>query len=367
MTEDYGRFAEIHDELRTVAREQLGKAERDTALDWSLVARSGWLGLEAPDEFDGAEATFAEVAVLLREMGRAAAHGPYVAVAALGLGALALTAPNAARDELFRATVAGAAVPIPVLSGASMDPAPAFRCTGESDGLYLRGSADFVLDAPAADRLLVPATLPDGSLALAAIDPGTTVVEQPVLDGTRRFGTVTIEGLRVPQDSIWPLRDAGALRRLYDRAAITTACDSLGLGAAMLDATVEYVGVRTQFDRPVGSFQAVKHACADMLVHLRVAEQLVEAAVRAHVTGAPNAAAAASMAKAYATAGAVDVVGKAMQLHGGIGYTWESDVHVHLKRVALNRSLYGAPAEHRRRLAERFRSRAAPSSAAAPG
>ena len=153
------------------------------------------------------------------------------------------------------------------------------------------------------------------------------------------------------------------MRRLADRAAVAVACDSLGLADAMLAATVSYAKVRTQFGRPIGSFQAVKHACADMLVRVRVARQLVTAAVGALTdtrdeTDGTDVGAAASMAKSYACAAAVDVAGKAMQLHGGIGYTWESGIHLYLKRALLNRSLFGSPAEHRRQLAKRYSSSA---------
>jgi alkylation response protein AidB-like acyl-CoA dehydrogenase len=118
----------------------------------------------------------------------------------------------------------------------------------------------------------------------------------------------------------------------------------------MLDATVAYAKVREQFGRPIGSFQAVQHACADMLVQVSIAGELANAAARS-----PDSGAAASMAKAYACAAAVDIAGRAMQLHGGIGYTWESGIHVYLKRAALNRSLFGSPAAHRKRLAARYR------------
>jgi alkylation response protein AidB-like acyl-CoA dehydrogenase len=134
---------------------------------------------------------------------------------------------------------------------------------------------------------------------------------------------------------------------------VAVACDSIGLADAMLSATVSYAAVRHQFGRPIGSFQAVKHACADMLVRISVARQLVSAAVDAVADDRTDATTAASMAKSYAAA-AVDVVGKAMQLHGGIGYTWESGVHVYLKRAALNRSLFGSPAAHRKQLAQRY-------------
>jgi alkylation response protein AidB-like acyl-CoA dehydrogenase len=145
-----------------------------------------------------------------------------------------------------------------------------------------------------------------------------------------------------------------AVGRLLDRAAVAVACDSLGLSEAMLAATVAHARSREQFGRPIGSFQAVKHACADMLVQVSVSRQLVAQAVRRIAEDHVEAGVAASMAKSYACAAAVDVVGKAMQLHGGLGYTWDSGIHVYLKRAALNRSLFGSPAAHRRRLARRY-------------
>ena len=128
----------------------------------------------------------------------------------------------------------------------------------------------------------------------------------------------------------------------------------------MLEATVGYAGVREQFGRPIGSFQAVKHACADMLVEITVGRELLGEAVRAVCREAPTeagdaaASVAVSMAKAYLCQAAVEVAGKAMQLHGGYGYTWESGIHTYLKRAVLNRSLFGAPQAHRRRLAVRI-------------
>ncbi|MFE7741254.1 acyl-CoA dehydrogenase family protein [Nocardia sp. NPDC057455] len=370
-------FAEIHDELRAVARGLLGRADAEQAVDWSLIARSGWLGLEAPAEFDGADATFAEVAVVLREMGRAAARSAYPSVAVLAVGALALLEPHPLRDELFRGTVAGAVVPVVALTAeervgaesagavdAHADLTPVgspFRLVPGNDGLRLHGRAEFVLDAPGADRLLVPARDPGGELVIAAVEPGapgTVVTARPVVDATRGLGRVSMDGVAVAQASVWRFRGDGerALRRLYDRAAVAMACDSLGLSEAMLEATVGYVKVREQFGRPIGSFQVVKHACADMLVQVAVARQLVAAAVGAQVTSAPDAAAAASMAKAFSTDTAVRVAGKAMQLHGGMGYTWESGIHAYLKRATLDRSLFGTPAEHRKRLARRYAS-----------
>lgn len=353
-------LSEFHDELRAVARELLATADTGSAVNWDVVGRSGWPGLEASEEFDGAAAGFTEVSVVLHEYGRAAACGPLPAVAALAVPALGLVEPGPVRDRLLGETVAGAAVPVVVLGGDGLSAMP-FRLDPTPDGPVLRGEAGFVQDAPGADRLLVPAAVPDGTVVLVDVHPrsaGIEVTDQPVLDATRSFGHVRAGGAVVADDAIHSfrgdVRGGPALQHLRDRAAVAVACDSLGLAEAMLDETVGYVGIREQFGRRIGSFQAVKHACADMLVAVTVSRRLVAAAVRAVADDAPDAWVAASMAKSHVCAAAVDIAGKAMQLHGGIGYTWESGIHVYLKRATLNRSLYGSPTEHRRRLARRY-------------
>jgi alkylation response protein AidB-like acyl-CoA dehydrogenase len=354
-------LAEVREELRAVARDLLGKARPPAAADWGALAASGWLGLEVPAALDGAEATFAEVAVIMREMGRAAARSPYLGAIVLGVGTLRELAPCSGRDELLRQAATGDAVPVAVLASASDDGAPPFQLAQAPGGFRLHGRAEFVPDAADASRLLVLARgADDGAPVIVGLDPraaGLSLLAQPVLDETRRLSVVSADGAEVAQASVW--RFAGdpekAVQGLLDRAAVAVAVDSLGVSEAMLDATVGYARVRTQFGRPIGSFQAVQHACADMLVQVSVARELTDAAVRAVAAGDPDAGVAASMAKAYACGAAVDVAGKAMQLHGGIGYTWESGIHVYLKRAALNRALFGSPAAHRRRLAARYR------------
>ena len=369
-------LASVRDELRAVARDLLRKTPPATPADWALFASAGWLGLEVPAFLDGADATFAEVAVIAQELGRAAAAGPYLGAIVLGVGALRELPPCAGRDTLLRQAANGDALGVAVLADGSADGAvgagPAgergrtetaapFRLERAADGWRLHGHAAFVPDAARATRLLVLAREgADGEPVIVDIDPrasGLRVAPQPVLDETRSFALVTADGAEVAEGSVWRFAadPRAAAARLLDRAAVAVACDSLGLAEAMLDATVAYARVREQFGRPIGSFQAVKHACADMLVAVAVSRELVSAAVAALASGAPDAGVAASMAKAYACGAALDVAGKAMQLHGGIGYTWESGIHVYLKRAALNRALFGSPAAHRQRLAARYR------------
>jgi alkylation response protein AidB-like acyl-CoA dehydrogenase len=320
---------EFHDELRAVARDLLGKATDD----WRQIVDAGWPGLEVPESLGGAEASFTETAIVLEELGRAAASNRFLGTT-LAVGALTAVAANESRDELLGRVAAGAAV--------------AFASGGfTASGGVVTGRAEFVPDAEGAEVVLLLAEA-DGVPALVT-SSGLSVTAQPVLDETRSLAVVTADGAAVSET--WPLvADPATLR---DRAAVAVACDSLGLSEAMLAATVDYAKVRHQFGRPIGSFQAVKHACADMLVQISVARQLVRVAVSQLADG-HDAGVAASMAKSYACGAAVDVVGKAMQLHGGIGYTWESGVHVYLKRAALNRSLFGSAASHRQRLAARY-------------
>ena len=375
MTAD---LAGAHDELRAVARDLLGKGGAESGPPWRLLARSGWLGLEVPGELDGADATFAETAVILQELGRAVARSPYLGTAVLGTGTLRLLEPGSGRDGLLREVAAGGIILAAALTGspdgmpgpdgAGKPPARGrgapFRIEDSAGGLRLHGRAEFVPDAAAAGRLLLLATGPGGEPVVAVADrgmPGLCVTAQPVLDATRSLGLVTADGVALPAASVWRFGTdpQACVTRLLDRAAVAVACDSLGLSEAMLDATVAYARVREQFGRPIGSFQAVKHACADMLVQISVARELAAAAV-AELAGdgpgsGPAASAAASMAKSYVCGAAVRIAGQAMQLHGGMGYTWESGIHVYLKRAALNRSLFGSPAAHRRLLAQRYR------------
>jgi len=315
-------FEEFHEELRSVAGDLLAK---DRGVEWSVLVDAGWVGLEVPEQLGGAGATFAEVAVICEEIGRAASISSYLGSAVLAVGALKALRPSDTRDRLLSDVASGT-----VRVAVALEP------------------FDFVPDADDADRILV---LTNDGIA----EPSVTVAPRPVVDETRRLATVTVDGREVSE----VLRFAGdpqtAVRRLVDRAAVAIACDSLGLSEAMLSATVAYAKVRNQFGRPIGSFQAVKHDCADMQVAIAVSRQLVSAAVEAVAEDRPDAGVAVAMAKSHASSTGVEVAGKAMQLHGGIGYTWESGIHVYLKRAALNRSLFGSPAAHRRQLAQRYR------------
>ncbi|WNG86650.1 acyl-CoA dehydrogenase family protein [Mycobacterium sp. ITM-2016-00317] len=323
-------FSEFHDELRSAAAELLAK---DRAPDWAVLVEAGWTGLEVPDELGGAGATFVEAALVLEQIGRAAAASHYLGSAVLAAGALNLSAPSIGRDELLAGVASGRGRLAVVTDGFTVD------------GARLTGQAAFVPDAIGADRLLV---LAGGTMAVVD-STQVTVAAQPVVDETRRLATVTADAAGITE----LLTFDGDPEALRHRAEVAVACDSLGLAEQMLTATVDYVKMRHQFGLPIGSFQAVKHACADMLVAVEVARRLISDAVGVLADGG-DAAVSAAMAKSYACSAAVEVAGKAMQLHGGIGYTWESGIHVYLKRATLNRSLFGSAAAQRKRLSQRY-------------
>ena len=359
-------FAEFHGQLREVARDALSGARRSSTdagvpapVDWDLLVSSGWLGLEAPERLDGSGATFAEVAVVLAELGRAGTGDGYLSSAVLGIGALNLLGGGADRDDLLRRVMAGRArLAVALGAGDVTDSPVAFDLRRSADALQLQGEAGFVPGASEADRILVLAR-DSGGTVVVAVTPGTaglSVSATELTDPTRSVATVRAEAVAVDPDAVWPLADDGpdGAWSLFDRAALAVACDSLGVAERMMEATVEYARVREQFGRPIGSFQAVKHACSDMLVRLSVSRELVSEAADGIARDDPDRWVATAQAKSYTCEAAVEVVGKAMQLHGGIGYTWESGIHAYMKRVLFNRSWFGSPVWHRRRLARRY-------------
>jgi len=336
-------FAAFHNDLRAVAGDVLA---RETVVDWARMIDTGWAGLEVPEEFGGAGATFAETALICEELGRAAATTQYLGSVVLAVGALTALPAGTARDRLLTVIAAGELRVTAVIGQGA-----AFRLTADR---RLSGSAEFVPDAEGADRFLVLATDVSGTEVVVDV-AGLAVTAQPVLDPTRAVATVAADGIEVDASAVLRFAEPCGAQTVRNRAALAVACDSLGLAEAMLAKTVSYARARTQFGRPIGSFQAVKHACADMMVTISAARALVGTAVATLVADeADDVTAAVAMAKSYTGAAAVEVVGKALQLHGGIGYTWESGIHAYLKRATFNRSLFGSPSAHRQYLTHRY-------------
>ena len=322
---------ELVEQLRSVARDVLTGAP-----GWSDVAALGWVGLGISEEAGGSGGTLAEAAAVQGELGRATSSlpllGSFVATTAL------LTLPAGCGCGGLLADMAGGERRAAIALPPGDDRTPGFRMTGNR----VSGTVEVVPDAPGADDILVLADA-GGTTVLAHLDPaspGLEVTDRHLLDETRRFGCIHAEAANAID--VWELPDEGSV---FDAASLAVAADALGAAKAALDATVAYVAARHQFGRPVGSFQAVKHICADMLVRVRMSGELLDAAVEAAVAGRRGPEVA--MAAAYIGEAAVSVTGAAIQMHGGIGYTWEAGVHRWLKRAMLDRALYGSPATHR--------------------
>lgn len=357
-----------HDELRPVVRGVLARecspaVVRDAFDDplgaheplWATMVDLGWTGIGVAEDHGGAGGSLADLAVVAAELGRALAPGAFVTSAVLAAEALAGGA-DLARSRWLPAVAAGsvrATVAVTGRTGRAAADDVEVVATPDGGGYRLEGTARWVPDAGAAQVVMVAATDPDGWPVLVAVDSGG-VGATPVamLDPTRRLGTVAFDGVRVEGDAVLARGDDAVrlLARLADVGAAFAAVDALGVAERVLELTTTYAGERMQFDRPIGSFQAVKHRCADMLISVETTRVAVDHAIGR--LGDGDAPAEVSTAKAWAGDAAALVAGAGIQLHGGIGYTWEHDMHLFQKRAKLDQVLYGDSRWHLRRLAD---------------
>jgi alkylation response protein AidB-like acyl-CoA dehydrogenase len=304
---------------------------------WQRGAELGWIGIAVPEEHDGAGQGLVELCLVAEEIGRAAAPGAFVDSA--------LTAVVLARQgkpELVPALAAGGLK-------ASWAHHGSVAGSYDADELVLSGRATAVQAAAAADWLLVTAASDKGRRLVLVERTRASVEPRRTLDETRRWYDVALDGLRVRAADVVSA-DEAEIGWLTDAAAVLTAADSLGVGERLLEMTVGYVKVREQFGRPLGSFQSVKHKVADMLTTLKGARAATYYAAMALDAGVAEATAGSSAAKAFTADGVAALAGEALQAHGGIGFTWEHDLHRYLRRAKVNEMLYGAAAEHYERL-----------------
>ncbi|MBW8485465.1 acyl-CoA dehydrogenase family protein [Actinomadura parmotrematis] len=309
---------------------------------WALMAEQlGLQGLAVAEEHGGAGYGTAELAVVFEEMGRALLCSPFLATT------VAAAAVAACGDAAFQAgALPGLADGTTIATLAWSEAAPAVEARRDGDGWTLHGAADRVLDGHLADLVLVPARTGAGT-RLFAVRDGFARTPLTTLDQTRRLAR--LEFADTPARALEGDADA-ALGHALDAASVALAAEALGGAQRMLDLTVEYVKVRKQFGRAIGSFQAIKHRCADLFVLVESSRSAVMAAAATADEDPARLPAAASVAKAYCTDAYFQVAGEAVQLHGGIGFTWEHDAHLHFKRAKSCQALFGSPAWHRRRL-----------------
>jgi alkylation response protein AidB-like acyl-CoA dehydrogenase len=296
-------------------------------------------------------------------MGRAVMPGPYLATL---LGGLAIReAGSAAQRREYLPRIAEGELKATL---AATEPNARWDAAGvtlaaraERGGFSLSGTKLFVPDAHLADVLVVAARTRDGStmedgISLFAVPkdaPGLTVTAMPSIDETRKLCEVRLDNVAVPDGALlgelhqgWP-----ALARVYDIVAVALSAEICGGAQRVLDMTVEYAKIRETFGKPIGSYQGVKHKCADMLVEVENARSLTYYAAWAVDGGEADAPLAVSMAKSYASDASRKVSNAGIQLHGGIGMTWEHDLHIYMKRAKASEVAFGDATWHRERAA----------------
>ena len=325
-------------------------------------AQLGLPGIAIPEAYGGAGFTFAEQAIVLEELGAALYGGPYLASAVLAATALLAASDEAARRELLPGIASGQTVATLAFTedDGSWDPEAirlaATRGEGSPDSPWmLDGHKSFVLDGHTADLILVVAAAGPG-LSLFAVDPGAAGLDRrvlPTLDQTRKLARLEFDA--VPGRLIGaPGEAGGVLGRTLDVAAIALAAEQLGGAQRVLDMAVGYAKTRHQFGRPIGSFQAIKHRCADLLLEVESLRSAVAYAAAAVAENSAEVPVVAALAKAYASDVYFHVAAENIQIHGGIGFTWEHDAHLYFKRAKSSELLLGDASYHREHLAERI-------------
>ena len=313
---------------------------------WKEMAGLGWLGLSVGEDFGGLGLGLNELAVLYRECGRYLAPSP-ILPHMLAAQAIANAGTAEQKDSWLPRLAEGkvrASMKLPE-SGAPV--------AALSAGRMLTGTTSHVLGSPDSTHIFLPVRKPSKSLALTMLPvetEGVTLKERPSADPSRHLFDVIVDKAEVVEDQILDLGDA-QWRGLIDHALIATACDSVGGAEHILEITVDYMGVREQFGRPIGSFQALKHRVASWKVLLEAASALVSEAVGHVAGGLPEGSAGASGSKFYACDAYEQIAGDAVQLHGGMGFTWEHSCHRFLKRAKLNQFLFGSAKYHQDRAA----------------
>jgi alkylation response protein AidB-like acyl-CoA dehydrogenase len=362
---------ELRDGVRTVlagecpmslVREVVEKGTTADAL-WSRMVELGWPALTVTEDAGGLGMGPVELAVVLEELGRVVAPGPFVPTVSQFAPVVAEAGSPEQRNRFLGAIAAGELTGTLALGEASgsIDPA-SVTATAEPDraGFVLHGTKPMVVEAAAADEIVVMARRSGsegddgvGAFVVPRADIGVTGVD--ALDLTRPLARLSLNGVRVDADRVLGEpgpSTAAAIRRAVELAVTALAIETVGTAQAIFDVTLAYAKEREQFGVPIGSFQAIKHKFADMLIALERARATSYFAALTIAEDDDRRALAASMAKAAAGDCAALLAKEGIQIHGGIGYTWEHDMHLYVRRVKSNAILLGNAAQHRARVAD---------------
>ncbi len=330
----------------------------DTAFDaelWSAVAEQGWLGIHLSETHGGLGLGLVDLAVVAEEMGRACFPGPFLGTV---WAATLVAEANAASKYLQPLVVGEAKGAVALLEpDASWDPSDVrLQAAKSGSGFQLSGRKSFVSDAAVADVIVCIARVGD-ELALIAVpakSSGVVITPTPGLDQTRKLCDVAFEKVTVGAEGVLAAGDAArrALVRSMQVGTLLVCADMLGGMQWILENAVEYAKTRQQFGKAIGSFQAVQHMCADMLLWTESSRSAIYFAAWAVDAEPESAARVVSTAKVYASDASREVANRGVQVHGGIGFTWEHDLQMYYKRSKASEILFGDASHHRTQLAD---------------
>jgi alkylation response protein AidB-like acyl-CoA dehydrogenase len=321
---------------------------------WARVAGElGWPGVPVAEDYGGLGLGLAETALLMEEMGAAVFCSPFFATVCLAGAAIRLAGDPVQQAEILPAIASGELTATLVASQGSVG----LDYRRDGDVYVLNGVQRFVIDGASADLLVVAARLSGSeAVTLFAVPgdlPGIARKPLPTLDQTRRQAEIVFTDLRLSADRLLGAEGESApvLARVFDEAVTSLAAEQAGGARRCLELTVDYIKERVQFGRPIGSFQAIKHRCADMMVQVESALAAARAAADAADAGDSDFPLLASMAKAYCSDAYFACAGEAIQLHGGVGFTWDYEPHLFFKRARASAEMLGNANYHRERVA----------------
>jgi alkylation response protein AidB-like acyl-CoA dehydrogenase len=321
--------------------------ETETAYDaalWSKLAEPGFAGIITPEEFGGMGLGKVELALLMEEAGYALLPGPFFSTVALAGPVIDALATPAQKKKYLERIAAGQARSTVALVEAGGSWSPAGLETS-ADGDKLTGTKLFVSDAAAADFIIVAAR--NGVFAVDAKAPGLRVHPMKGIDLTRRL--YSVEFRETPAER---LGGNGSLAQALDVATLALSAELVGGMQRVLETTVAYAKTRKQFGKPIGIFQAVQHLCADMYLETESSRSAAYYASWALEENTPDAALAVSVAKMYASDASRTVGNRGIQVHGGMGFTWENDIHLYYRRAKASETMLGDATFHRERIAK---------------
>ena len=345
----------------TFVRDRMAEPAGVTDEFWTKLAEQGWVGLVYPEAYGGTGLGFVDLTVLMEEMGRAVVPGPFFSTLLGGLAILEAGTADQKKDWLAKISAGQAKATL-----AWTEPSARWDAAGVTTAARTAGSAWtltgtklFVPDAHLADVLVVVARTsegkrPEDGVSLFLVERGARGLQTkllPTMDQTRKLTEVKLEDTPAV---LLGAKDAGwaPLERVVQRATVALCAEMCGGAQKVLDMTTEYAKIRIAFGKPIGSYQGVKHRAADMLVDVENAKSLTYYAAWAVDENVPEAALAASMAKAYTSDAYRKVAGAGIQLHGGIGFTWEHDLHLYFKRAKSSEFTFGDATYHREKVAQ---------------